>query len=248
MNIILQHWTGELPRWAQLTSNSIAEYARVIGAEYELVRGNPMGEVHGPHTQKLVYIQKQYDEYDQTLMLDMDIMATKQFSNVFDIPRIGVLHDRAMQGTSRTSNAAPTLYEKGKPVFFGNFIKLTREQRISLRDIWNRDEDKIAKGVIDHYSGDEIVLHYLFHQSGILDGIRNSDLCMRYNDDYTWRRENRWDRKFANLYRNSPKRPASDKQWGDGSDSDASLIHFCRDQKRYIEKVYESIHHNPQGQ
>lgn len=237
-NIILQHWDGKLPDWGEITSETVKNYAKNIGADYELVSGMPMGKSHGPHTQKLVYITEKYDSYDQTLMLDMDMFATKNYKNVFEVPRIGVLHDRAMQGLSRTPKAAPKLFKIGKPIFFGNFIKLNKSQRVSLREIWNRDEKFISDSVVDHYSGDEIVLHYLFHQSGILNGFRNNELCMRYNDDYTWRTENRWDRKFANMYQNSPSGPASDKILGDGFDPDASLIHFCRNQKKQIKKYY----------
>ena len=37
------------------------------------------------------------------------MVATNNYRNVFDIPRIGVLHDRAMQGTSQTPDAARDL-------------------------------------------------------------------------------------------------------------------------------------------
>ena len=242
MNIILQHYDGPLPDWAIIARDTVKNYAEKIGVEYELVTGNPMGKVHGAHTQKLVYIQEKYDKYDQVLMLDMDIVATNNYRNVFDIPRIGVLHDRAMQGTSKTPGAAPKLYKKGAPCFFGNFIKLNKEQRVALREVWNRDEKFIADSVIDHYSGDEIVLHYLFHQSGILDGQRLSELCMRYDDNLWWRKDNRWDRKFANLYMHSPTGPAADKEWGDGSDKDASFLHFCTAQKKHIKEWYRWKH------
>ena len=242
MNIILQHYDGPLPDWAIIARDTVKNYAEKIGVEYGLVTGNPMGKVHGAHTQKLVYIQEKYDKYDQVLMLDMDIVATNNYRNVFDIPRIGVLHDRAMQGTSKTPGAAPKLYKKGAPCFFGNFIKLNKEQRVALREVWNRDEKFIADSVIDHYSGDEIVLHYLFHQSGILDGQRLSELCMRYDDNLWWRKDNRWDRKFANLYMHSPTGPAADKEWGDGSDKDASFLHFCTAQKKHIKEWYRWKH------
>mgnify|MGYP003626170328 FL=1 len=240
MNIILQHYDGDLPDWAVIARDSVKNYAEKIGVEYELVIGNPMGKVHGAHTQKLVYIKEKYDKYDQTIMLDMDICATKHSNNVFDVPRIGVLHDRAMQGTSRTPGAAPNLYKKGAPCFFGNVIKLHKEQRIALREVWEREEQFIADSVVDHYSGDEIVLHYLFHKSGILDGIPLSELCMRLDDNLWWRTENRWDRKFANLFMHSPSGPAADEKWGDGSDKDATFLHFCASQKRLIKEWHKT--------
>lgn len=222
MNIILQHWDGPLPEWADLAQKTMQIYAAAVGCRYELVRGTPLGKKIGPNSQKLVYLDEKYDEYDQTLMLDMDTIATTVYKDVFKIKQIGVLHDRAMQGTSRTPRAAPSLYKPGAPVFFGNFIKLDRQQRKALRAY--ADWDKLADAVVDHYSGDEIVLHYLFHKSGILDNMKYTDMCMRCDgtspDDIHFRLFNRWDKKFANQ--------------PEDSDPDASIIHFCRHRKKFL--------------
>lgn len=229
MNIILQHWDGALPEWAVLAEKTVRRYASKIGAEYELVTGMPMGKVHGPNSQKLVYLDPKYDQYDQVLMLDMDTIATNVGDNVFERPEIGVLHDRAMKGSSRTPAAAPTLYKPGAPVFFGNFIKLTRDQRIELRK--HADWDLFAQAVTDHYSGDEIILHYLLHKSGILDGKKYTDICMRCDgtsaSDIHFRKFNRVDRKFANQ--------------PEDSDPDASIIHFCRNRKAFLPGVVKQM-------
>lgn len=222
MNIILQHWNGNMPEWAQLAEKTFRIYAEKIGCEYELVRGMPLGAEVGPHAQKLIYLDEKYDEYDQTLMLDMDTIATNVFEDVFKIKEIGVLHDRAMQGTSRTPAAAPLLYKKEEPVFFGNFIKLNRNQRQALRKY--ADWSELGKAVVDPYSGDEIILHYLFHKSNILSGLKYTDMCMRCDgtsiDDIHFRLYNRLDKKFANQ--------------PEDSDPDASIIHFCRDRKKFL--------------
>ena len=239
-NLILQHWNGDLPKWARIATLTVSDYADRIDADYELVRGMPMGDIHGPHTQKLVYLKDKYDCYEQTLMLDMDIVATKESANVFDIPYVGVLHDRAMKGASRTPGAAPTLFKLGKPVFFGNFIKLSVADRVKLRKVWDEEESFIGESVIDHYSGDEIVLHYLIWKSKIFDKKNASELCMRYDDDLMWRKQNRFDRIFANLFKHSPSGPAADEKWGDGSDKNAVFLHFCRDQKKYIERWFNT--------
>jgi len=228
-NIILQHWNGDMPDWAIAAEKTMRRYAKNIGADYELVRGMPLGEEHGPNSQKLIHLDKKYDSYDQVLMLDMDTIATNIDQNVFDRPEIGVLHDRAMKGSSRTPAAAPSLYKPGAPVFFGNFIKLTTPQRIVLRK--HANWDLFAKAVVDHYSGDEIILHYLFHKSGILNGMKYTDMCMRCDgtsaDDIYFRKENRWDRKFANQ--------------PEDSDPDASIIHFCRNRKNQIVGTVKKI-------
>ena len=56
MNIILQHWDGELPEWAIVAKRTMENYASKIGCHYELVTGNPLGEKLGPNPQKLVYL------------------------------------------------------------------------------------------------------------------------------------------------------------------------------------------------
>jgi len=229
MNIILQHWDGPLPEWAILAEKTMRLYAEKIGAHYELVTGMPLGKEHGPNSQKLIHLDPKYDSYDQVLMMDMDMIATNIYANVFDRPEIGVLHDRAMKGTSRTPAAAPTLYKKGAPVFFGNFIKLTREQRIALRS--HADWDLFAKAVVDHYSGDEIILHYLIHKSGILNGKKYTEICMRCDgtsgEDVHIRDFDRWDMRFCNQPEDSRR--------------DASLIHFCRGRKADLPGVVRRI-------
>lgn len=229
MNIILQHWDGAMPEWAILAEKTVRLYAAAIGADYELVKGMPMGKVHGPNSQKLVYLDPKYDQYDQVLMLDMDTIATNIHANVFDRPEIGVLHDRAMKGTSRTPGAGPSLYKRGSHVFFGNFIKLNKDQRVELRK--HANWDLFAKAVVDHYSGDEIILHYLLHKSGILDGTKFTDICMRCDgtsaDDIHFRSFDRWDKKFANQ--------------PEDSDPDATIIHFCRNRKAFLPGVVKQM-------
>jgi len=236
-NIILQHWNGPMPEWAKLAEKTMRLYAATIGVDYELIRGNPIGEKYGPFSQKIHYLNEKYDKYDQVLMLDMDTIATKQYDNVFERPEIGVLHDRAMQGPyankiSRTSLGAPNLYVLGEFLFFGNFIKLKTAQRQILRQYldWNLFEKEIR----DQYSGDEIILHYLLHQSKLLEGSKFEDICMRtsgtsYKDIY-FRTDNRYDKKFCNQ--------------PEDSDSDASIIHFCAGRKKMIKNYVYNIHKN----
>ena len=70
MNLIMQHWNGDLPRWAQLAERTVRDYANDIGVEYELVRGHPLGKAMGPNPQKLCYIRSlsRRAYYFQTLL------------------------------------------------------------------------------------------------------------------------------------------------------------------------------------
>ena len=238
-NIILQHWNGDLPKWAQLAERTVRDYANDICVEYELVRGHPLGKAMGPNPQKLCYLLEKYDKYEYTLMIDMDMIATKQRYNVFDIPQIGVIHGRAMKddGSSMTPTAAQELYKKGEYIFFGNFIKLHRDQRIALREYL--DIDYIAPRTLNKYAGDETVLHYLIHKSGVLKDKTIEEVCMRCGGtsykDLHYRKHNRLDRKFANL-------STASNPLVDGSDKDAVFIHFGQARKNNIVNAVKEMY------
>lgn len=233
-NIILQHFAGPMPEWAYLAERTMKRYAEKTGADYKLVRGFPMGENLKFSSQKLCMLLEEYDEYDQVCMIDMDTIATDVYESFWNIPQIGVLHDRAMAGPDaknivtgqphpcRTHKAAPELYKQGEWVFFGNWIKLNREQRQELRKHW--DQELFERVLKDHYSGDEIILHYLIHKSGILDGASIEDVCMRHTGtswkDIALREHNRIDKVFSNQ--------------PEDSNENASIIHFCAGRKKMI--------------
>ena len=238
-NIILQHWNRDLPKWAQLAERTVRDYANDIGVEYELVRGHPLGKAMGPNPQKLCYLLEKYDKYEYTLMIDMDMIATKQRYNVFDIPQIGVIHGRAMKddGSSMTPTAEPELYKKGEYIFFGNFIKLHRDQRIALSA--DLDIDYIAPRTLNKYAGDETVLHYLIHKSGVLKDKTIEEVCMRCGGtsykDIHYRKHNSLDRKFANL-------STASNPLVDGSDKDAVFIHFGQARKNNIVNAVKEMY------
>lgn len=219
MNLIIQHWDGSLPKWGRVAKESMERYAKAIGADYELVAGMPYGKKVGPYFQKLFMLDEKFDGYDNVLLLDMDTVATGENEDVFDAPGIGVLHDRAMKGASRTPPGAPGLYCKGLPIFFGNFIKLDRSSRLALRE--HLDIPLFEKEILDPYAGDEIGWHRLFYMSKILEGRSYEEICMRCSgtshEDIHFREHNRLDRKFCNMPRDA--------------DEDASLLHFCKGKK-----------------
>ena len=239
MNIILQHWNGPLPEWARVAKTTMERYANWNGCDYQLVTGHPLGEKLGPNPQKLVYVQEEYDRYDKVLMLDMDMIATSSYVDVFKRPEIGVLHSRAMNGTSRTPGSAPELFTLGMPIFFGNYIMTTREQRIAMRE--HADWDWLATKVVDTYAGDEMVLAWLLQQAGLLDNMSIEEMCMRrsgtsYKDIHV-REHNRWDKKFTNLAfgADGPDDPS-------GSDPDATFLHFGQHRKNSIPTYVRKIH------
>lgn len=241
-NLILQHFAGPMPDWAYLTEKTMRRYATITNADYKLVRDFPMGKALGFTPQKLCLLNEEYDEYDQVCMIDMDTIATPRCESFWSRPEIGVLHDRAMGGPnaknavtgkphpSRTHSAAPALYKQGSWVFFGNWIKLKREYRQELRKHWN--QELFEKSLIDSHPGDEIIMHYLLHQSGILDGMKATDVCMRTHGDnleeLKFRDYNRYDKKFCNQ--------------PEDSDPDASIIHFCAGRKNKIVETVNQLY------
>lgn len=231
-NIILQHFDGILPDWAEIATKTVSKYAFEIGVNYELVTGMPLGKEHGPYAQKMIMFDEKYDKYDQVLMIDMDVAATNVFDDVFDVPQIGVLHSRAMISASKASNGWENnpLYKQGEYLFFGSFIKLKTEMRKKLRKYldWPRFESCIK----NQYGSDELILHYLFWKSRLLEGKPFNKICMRRDGaslgDIHVRNYDRFDRKFANQ--------------PEDSDPDASLIHFCADRKLLLKDFICKIH------
>ena len=85
-NIILQHWSGELSELAILSSKSISEYAKMVGADYELVLGDQFTSMDvRPELQKLLMLDERWDDYDNLVMVDADMFVRKGCSeNIFE--------------------------------------------------------------------------------------------------------------------------------------------------------------------
>ena len=213
-NIILQHWHGDIPRWANICKNSIEDYSRRIEADYELLQGFPMGDWF-PNTktkpwlviQKIFMLNEKYDEYDNVLMLDMDMLFTGKLDNIFIHNGVGRLHKVGMRNISGSKNGRkwPKLYTRQQPMFFGNCVKFTREQRINLRKELNTDVIHNSMSSDGLPPNDEIIMHYLIVQSGILDNKTKLEIP---HD------------RFCDL----PEEAAPD----------ATLVHYCGNRKNYI--------------
>lgn len=128
MNIILQHWDGDLNELANASCKSIASYASRIGAAYDMVRGFPLGDDLSAPCQKLYMLAYHWDEYDDLAMLDADMFARTD-ENVFDVPGIGVRSKFQDDIFARMQRAYPTLISTEHPYWGGAIWKLTREQR-----------------------------------------------------------------------------------------------------------------------
>ena len=211
-NLILQHWNGTLPPWAIKCKESIQGYAETIGADYKLLSGYPFVKPPSkfeikPWTviQKIHMIHESYDDYENVLMLDMDMLATKHVDDIFKYEGIGRLHRKSMSGLNNSrSRLWPALYVKGKPAFFGNCVKLNRYERIQMRSVCDLDEILAASNG-DTPPNDEIIMHHLMCKSNVLD---NKDVLELPHD------------RFCDLVEEAhPK---------------ATLLHFCGPRKNSI--------------
>lgn len=177
-NLILQHWNNKMPTWARLACESVKLYAKDIGVEYKLISGWPMGEFRGAVSQKIAVVLEDWDEYDDVVMLDSDMVYSGKADNCFQYEGVGRLHFKAMKSkeNSKQGRYWPNLYKQGEPLFFGNFVKLTREERIALRQYipdQKMIESNISNPRLSRYNtsmppNDEQTLHYMIHMSGAL--------------------------------------------------------------------------------
>lgn len=133
--IILQHWTGKLGKLEELSKENIQEYAKFCGADYHLVLGN----VFRPHLstpcQKMIMLDKQFDEYDVVVMMDIDMFTRKGMTkNIFtDDKGIG-RHYGIQEGLVKNLyKRFPLLGNPSYPYWGGSIYRLEREVRQRLR-------------------------------------------------------------------------------------------------------------------
>ena len=104
-NLILQHFDGELRPLDYESQWNIMDYADMIDADYKLIRGKPFRQNLTNACQKVHMIHEEFDEWDNVLMLDIDMFRPRNMSiNVFEEKGIGLyasvqqnLHRRLVQ-------------------------------------------------------------------------------------------------------------------------------------------------------
>ena len=116
-------------------------------------------------------LNKKYDEYDSVLLLDMDMLYTGVIDDIFKYEGVGRLHKKGMTEANASKNGRkwPKLYNQGEPMFFGNCLKFSREERINLRE--HLKDDIIHKSISDDGlpPNDEIIMHHLIVKSGAFE-------------------------------------------------------------------------------
>lgn len=162
MNIILQHWTGELSELTKLSSANITRYAESVGAEYSLIRGQVFRENLTPACQKLHMLDEKFDNYDMVVMLDPDMFVRKGMTeNVFtDIDGVGMFAE--VQGVvfNGLKRRHPHLMDANYPYWGGAIYRLDHDLRRKLR-AQIRDEEMVQFGTEAGKGEDEGIMHRL---------------------------------------------------------------------------------------
>lgn len=158
MNIILQHWSGEMNELGRLSSANISAYAARMGAEYKLLRGNVFRADLSPPCQKLYMLDQVFDSYETVVMLDMDMFAVKGLAeNVFELQGSGLFSDFTKSVFNRCRKAHPNLTDPSYAYWGGAIYRLPVELRKSLRQHIRDDEMR----QFDHDFQDEGIMHRL---------------------------------------------------------------------------------------
>lgn len=213
-NLIIQHWSGDLPKWAFLAEESIKKYCENIDCSYQRISDSNFIDIkinknikQTMSLQKMNILSDRWDEYDDVCMLDMDMVATKKCENIFKYTGIGRLHKKSMQSKNSSKNGKlwPNLYHQGLPMFFGNCIKFTKKERKELRSAIDKEEIFNSFSEQGVPPNDEILMHHLFYKTGI---ISSKEVLELPHD------------RFCDL--------------PEESHSEASLLHFCGPRKNSI--------------
>jgi len=175
-NIILQHWTGKMGELEERSSINICKYAVKVGAEYRLLRGN----VFRPHLsapcQKVFMLDESFDEYDDVVMLDLDVFTRKGTQgDIFDPAITGIGRHAEVQDrlVKKLRYMYPHLGDPRYPYWGGSIHKISRDIRQRLRQ---------------HIREDEIIwFNDNFHDEGIMHRLAvRAKLDVTYLDAMVW--------------------------------------------------------------
>lgn len=174
-NIILQHYDGELGELEELSVENISAYASMINADYRLVTGKPFREhLTGP-CQKACVINEEWDEYDNVLMLDIDVFVRKNLTeNVFNVKGNGIHGKWQAKLKKKLIKFKRLTFED--PYWAGSIYKFNREERQLLRsampesDTWMEAYNKA----------------YIFEDEGILSELASQVHFPAVYMDYAW--------------------------------------------------------------
>lgn len=162
-NIILQHFDGNLRPLDELSIENIQSYAKMVGADYELVRGKPFRSDLTAPCQKVFMIDEKYDKYDDVLMLDIDMFAPKGMTdNVFEEKGCGLHADVQTMLHKKLCAQYPALGSLAYPYWGGAIYKFDRATRQRFRQVLNTGDERWMSNYNQPYHfEDEGIFHTL---------------------------------------------------------------------------------------
>jgi len=168
MNIILQHFDGDLRPLDEKSVENIMTYADMVGAEYRLIRGKPFRKHLTSPCQKVHMLDKEFDQYDQVLMLDIDMFAPIGMEeNIFELEGIGLYADVQKMLHRKIAAQYPMIASLSVPYWGGAIYKMDKTMRIALRqhldgnDSWMNNYNKL------YHFEDEGIMHTLAYRQGL---------------------------------------------------------------------------------
>jgi hypothetical protein len=174
-NIILQHYNGEPKELERLSFKNIQAYAKLIGADHEIVPGKPFREHLTNPCQKAYCIDAHWDNYDNVLMLDPDVFIRKNLvTNIFEVDGNGIHGPTQVNLKQKLIRLGRIT--KANPYWAGSIYKFNKKERHLLRSRMSDDDSWM-----DVYNKS-----YNFEDEGILAELASrAGLPVRYLD-FTW--------------------------------------------------------------
>lgn len=168
VNIILQHFDGDLRPLDKLSIANMQQYADMVGAEYKLVTGKPFNPKLTAPCQKVQMIQEEFDEYDDVLMVDIDMFAPKGMTiNVFEEQGVGMYHTVQKMLHRKLVHQYPLITSSRSPYWGGAIYKMDKNLRVALREANTLPYTWMDKFNIPYHFEDEGIFHVLALRAGI---------------------------------------------------------------------------------
>lgn len=162
VNIILQHFDGDLRPLDKLSMANMQEYAKMVGADYKLVTGKPFNPKLTAPCQKVQMIQEEFDEYDDVLMVDIDMFAPKGMTiNVFEEQGVGMYHTVQRMLHRKLVHQYPLITSARSPYWGGAIYKMDKNLRVALRQADTFPNTWMENFNIPYHFEDEGIFHVL---------------------------------------------------------------------------------------
>lgn len=168
MNIILQHFDGDLRPLDEKSIENIKAYADMVGAEYRLIRGKPFRKHLTSPCQKVYMLDKEFDEYDQVLMLDIDMFAPIGMEeNIFELEGVGLYADVQKMLHRKIAAQYPMIANLSVPYWGGAIYKMDKTMRTKLRTHLGSNEGWMNNYNKLYHFEDEGIMHTLAYRQGL---------------------------------------------------------------------------------